>query len=570
MNNNGVDAAVETSWRGFIARMHLRSGGSVANLPALQSQCLNLLTAIRQGDSCIRLATEAAPSPLIAELNPALINEPLVPPAGVFVLESSYLYLQRMWLAEVRVSRALLELNSESPLADSARLADVFERIDDESEPMSQQVQAIKLGLQRRLLLLTGGPGTGKTFTLARLMTEMTRLSPDLRIALAAPTGKAAARLSQALMQASPGSRLQVQTVHALLGMRAPGLAPRHGPDHPLPFDLVVIDEASMLGLELAGSLLQALPQAGRLILAGDGDQLASVDPGNVFADVLAAGEGGLRGALVRLTRNYRQQDAPGLAQLAQALQNGDLPDVEFPGVSLIDGITLATQAVPQAELSAQSSAQLSTGQPSQRRTLIEQAATRYRAVLQQGLANPAKCLTDIGRYRVLSAMRGGAWGSSQLSEDIDARIRRLSGASPQELWYEGRLIMLGRNLRGAGRVNGDIGLCCRRGDHLGVLFDDPGGDTWVPVSQLQHYEPAWCQTVHKSQGSEHDEVDLVIAPVGHALARREVVYTGVTRARTRVRIWGTRAALQLAARQPIERLGTVLARLNQGKAGLL
>ena len=546
MNGSEIDIAVEASWRGFIARMHLRSGGTAATLATLQAQCLSLLLAIRQGDSCVRLTSDAADSPLITRLDPASNAATQSVPASVFVLEKGYLYLQRMWLAETRVSSRLLALNCANPVADPTRIADLIRLIEDRSEPASPQVLAIKLGLQRGLLLLTGGPGTGKTFTLARLMAAMTTLSPDLRIALAAPTGKAAARLSQALALASVGNRLQVQTVHALIGMRAAGMAPRHGPDHPLPYDLVVIDEASMLGLELASSLLRALPAQARLILAGDGDQLASVDPGNVFADVLAAGQGGLSGALVRLTRNYRQMDSPGLALLAQALQNGDLAEQDFPGVTLMQG------------------------DAGEHRLLIDQASMRYLGLLREHIEEPDLRLAGINRYRVLSAMRNGLWGSAQIADAVDKQLRRLCGASAQEPWYEGRLVMLTRNLRGAGRVNGDVGLCCRRGQYLGVLFDDPAADSWVPVSQLQHVEPAWCQTVHKSQGSEYDEVDLVIAPEGHALARREVVYTGVTRARNRVRVWGTRQALQFAARQPMERAGTVLARLNFDGSGLL
>ncbi len=540
-----TDADVEASWQGFIARMHLRLGGSSAALAVLQGHCVNLLQAVREGDSCIRLDAAIPDSPLITRLTGPLSQALQSPPTTPLLLEAGHLYLARMWLAETRVSGALLALNRVRPLAEPAAITDCLAALQHQSEPASQQLQAIKVGLQRRLLLLTGGPGTGKTFTLARLMAAVSALAPDLRIALAAPTGKAASRLAQALASHSSTARWSVQTVHALVGMRAPGIAPRHGPDHPLPYDLVVIDEASMLGLELASSLLQALPDQARLILAGDGEQLASVDPGSVFADVLAAGAdsgagaGGLRGALVRLNENYRQKNAPGLARLARALQAGQIGDEELPGVHLMPTDSVSPK------------------------TLIEQAAARFGALLGVTADTPLTMLARLEQYRLLSAMRTGVWGSVQLTDGIDTLMRRQSGALAGQVWYQGRLIMLTRNLPSAGRVNGDIGLCCRRDEHWGVLFADAAGEQWLPVSQLQYVEPAWCLTVHKAQGSEYDEVDLVIAPEGHALARREVVYTGVTRARHQVRIWGTHRALQNAARQPVERLGTLLARLE-------
>ncbi len=551
MNKNLSDADAEQSWLAFIGRLHVREGGSKAALASLQAHCLSLLQAIRQGDSCIALTTDLPESPLVSRLPSLDAGEQPTLPARMLVFEADHLYLQRLWLAETRVSRALLALNREDRVADPAKLAACLAEHERRSDPSSAQVQAIRVGLRRRLLLLTGGPGTGKTFTLARLIAAISEVAPDLRIALAAPTGKAAARLSQALAGAMISNRWSVRTVHSLVGMRAPGVAPRHGRENPLPYDVVVIDEASMLGLELASSLLQALPSHARLILAGDGDQLASVDPGSVFADVLAAGATGLSGALVRLRQNYRQQNAPGLARLARGLQEGLVIDEETSEVRLIE----------------------TTGDGQQR--LIEQAADRYRSLLQCStdqqhpstseslLAVASQQLADLEGYRLLSALRTGPWGSAYLADAIDKLMRRHCGAVAQALWYEGRLVMLTRNLRAAGRVNGDVGLCCRRGEHLGVLFDDPAGEQWLPVSQLQYVEPAWCLTVHKAQGSEYDEVDLVIAPPSHALARREVVYTGVTRARLRVRIWGSRPALQEAAENPLERRGTLLARLG-------
>lgn len=551
-----ADHDVEASWLGFITRMHQRLGGAPQALDALQKSALALLRATRAGNSCIALASPPPDSPLITRLTSVDRAMPGIDlPKTAMVFESGHLYLQRLWRAEALLAQRLLALNREQLFLPAAQIEALLRKVAAHAKPAGQQLEAIRVGLRRSLLLLSGGPGTGKTHTLARLMTEMSEARPGLRIALAAPTGKAAARLSQALAQASGKADWTVQTVHALVGLQGAGLAARHGPHLPLAYDLVVVDEASMLGLELGSTLLSALPDDARLILAGDGDQLSSVDPGSVFADLISAAQTGLRGAAVELSENFRQKEVPELARLGAVLRTGQLDASD-------DALMNALQLEPVANADYG--------------RLIEQACARYQALLQvaehtghaaidlasEHRTSDAARLSQLGRYRLLSALRSGPGGSARLSDAIDQRMRHASGASPHDTWYPGRLIMLTQNLRTLGRVNGDIGLCCRQGAHLGVLFDDAAGPQWLPVSQLPMVEPAWCLTVHKSQGSEFDEVELVLAPENHPLARRELVYTGVTRARRSVRLWGTMLALEQAARQRVERLGTLAARL--------
>lgn len=555
---HAVDALLLRSWQMFLRRQHEAAGGDPAAGAALDSLAEGLLLAIETGDPCLSPHIPVPRTPVITVIDG---QDPQMdgtgnPPVTPLVLDGGMLYLQRLWLAEQRVALQILELDRRVP-----GIRGVVQPA--QAEHLSaEQAEALSIALSRSLLLLTGGPGTGKTFTLARILVALAELDPSLRIAIAAPTGKAAARLSQALADLQPGKSWAVQTVHALLGSRGAGTAARHGRDRPLPHDIVVIDEASMLGLELAESLLSAVGPMARLILAGDADQLSSVEPGNVFADLIAAGTGPLTSAVLRLTRNYRQSDHPEITRLAAAIQAGDL-----------DG--LSAQAIPIR----------AAERPG---VLVERAVARYQPLLQSLLepqvppqgqpvvfahsddADPSApawspaldLLRQFTKYRMLTALRSGPWGSVDLAAAIDRRLSGHDRGLRRAEWYNGRLVALTRNLRAHGLVNGDIGLGWLLGDMPGVVFDLPAGPQWLPVSQLPGLEPAWCLTVHKAQGSEFDEVDLVLAPPGHTLARRELVYTGVTRARRDVTLWGEPGALASAAATPMQRRASLYSRI--------
>lgn len=587
---------IESAWADHASRLHIALGGAADELPRLRELAIELLRAARRGDSCLRLIGRCPDSPLITSIDEGEFAPKGAPgarplaasrPPGPWVRQWGHLYLHRLWVAETALADRLLTLcrSDQSAVAGPDTEIDrELQRLAAANEPAPEQLQAIQVGLTRRLLLLTGGPGTGKTFTLARLIDAVQRLLPQARIALAAPTGKAASRLAQAIGGGAATDFARVQTVHSLLGMRGEGQPARHGRSRPLAYDLVVVDESSMLGLELASQLLQALPAQARLVLAGDSEQLASVEPGSVFADLIRAGQSGLSGSVVRLTRNFRQREAPALASFSRALQQG--ATLSWPSADVAVGRSArqpdqAEQQPEQAEQTelAEPSAQpkhpkqISEPAPSeltfceitgrQSGELASQAARRF-AELNAAAADPRERLAQLNRYRVLCGLRTGPWGSKQLARDIDDRLRRLTGVDARNLWYDGRLVMLTRNLRSLGRVNGDVGLCHWHEEHLCVLFED-SAQAWssIRVTQLAGVEPAWCLSVHKSQGSEFEAVDLVLPPKDSPLARRELVYTGATRARRQLRVWGDPASLAQAAVSSVERRGTLGRRLG-------
>ncbi|RPH64698.1 MAG: exodeoxyribonuclease V subunit alpha, partial [Burkholderiales bacterium] len=371
-----------------------------------------------------------------------------------------------------------------------------------------------------------------------------------------APTGKAAARLAQSLAEQlarlDPSGELRArlpaagQTVHRLLGSRADS---RSADPTPLDHDLVIVDEASMLDIELAARLFESLGPGARLVLAGDRDQLASVEAGAVFADLCSAS---LDGVIV-LERNYRQQDAPDIvalaAQIREAAGRAGAADASPHAIDWPEPIVVA---------------------PAEPAQIVDQALAAWHDAFAAIAADaePAKVLEAYDRHRVLAAMRDGPLGVQALNRAIALRVRRLAAGGAAADWYAGRLVMVTKNEPGLGLFNGDVGVCLPppdpglSRDGLVVAFGAADRVRLFPVLQVPACEDAWAMTVHKSQGSEFGSVALVPAPAGHPLNTRELVYTGVTRARSRLCIYGSRDAIEEAARRPTERHGRLAARL--------
>jgi exodeoxyribonuclease V alpha subunit len=429
------------------------------------------------------------------------------------------------------------------------------------------QRRAGEVALRGRLTLVTGGPGTGKTWTAARLLVLLQALhgrSAPLRVALAAPTGKAAARLKQSIQQALQDLRPALgrdavalapwadqlgsaRTLHALLGPRPGTRRFRHDAANPLPLDLLFVDEASMVHLELMARLLDALPPQARLVLLGDPHQLASVEAGAVLADLCQAPL--LAPRTVALRESRRFQGAIGT--LAQAVHAGD-------------------GAAALAALQADATGALALQSPRDPAALLPLAVQGYRPMLEavHGLGAPAgraaAALRAFDGFRLLCALREGPWGVEGLNAAVERALAEAGLLSGRGEWYAGRPVMLLRNQPALGLFNGDIGLVLPGEDGAPrVWFAEGDALRAVAVGRLERVETAFAMTVHKSQGSEFGHVALVLPPDDGPLLTRELVYTGLTRARERFTLVAPQPPLlaRAVARQT-RRLGGLAGRL--------
>ena len=397
----------------------------------------------------------------------------------------------------------------------------------------SAQRRAAIVGVQREFALVTGGPGTGKTTVAARLLVLLANREPNLRMALAAPTGKAARRLGEAIGKAVSGldkrfadvvSRLEVaardtRTLHRLLGWNRVTGHCRFYAGNPLPYDVIVVDEASMLDLMLWDRLLAAVAAGTRLVILGDHRQLESVQPGRVLGElVMAADEGLLNGTHVELNLNYRFDADADIGRLAGAVRNHDgdaalqvLTDAKRTGVA----VRYTSGALDDA---------------------VAEIWPRVSAVVQS--TTPEMALKALSRVRVLCALNRGPYGAAGMNARIENRLQQDGvGIGPKT---HGRPVIVTVNdPQHSGLVNGDVGVVLHKigGYDTGVYFQIPGtGQTRrVSVEAMPRHETAWALTVHRSQGSEFETVLLVLPPTTHELVTSELVYTGVTRARSKV-----------------------------------
>jgi exodeoxyribonuclease V alpha subunit len=513
--------------------------------------------------------------------------------AAPLVFEHGLLYLRRYREYERRLAAQLRRI-AASPVPETGvePLAPLFARLYPDASEGDRQARAAAASLRRALLLITGGPGTGKTTTVARLLALRIAQARHAgiatpRIALAAPTGRAADRMADSLRRASASMAAlgvdagllaalptRASTLHRLLGTIPDVPRFRHDADNPLPFEIVVVDEASMVDLPLMCKLTEAVADGAQLVLLGDADQLPSVEAGDVLAAILAAagageslskgdsdalrpllGEtpvdaetGGLHGHRVHLTRGWRQGEALDLAPLADAVRAGDahatlslLRGGELRNVQFHEGVDDPLQARPQ---------------------LLE----HWRALA--ALDDPAEALRQANRLRLLVALREGAQGARGLNARIEAYLSgRRIGTPPA--WFPGRLLLVGENSYRHGLFNGDVGVCMadERGTPLAWFPGADGVRAFHPAA-LPAHESAFAMTVHKAQGSEFDEVWLQLPRADGRVLSRELLYTGLTRARNALHVAGSAEAIEAALARHAGRVSGLGWRLGNGSPG--
>ena len=508
-------------------------------------------------------------APPLAEWRAALEAHPACGDAEAYtplVLEESRLYLRRYFDYECAVAAAW-QGHAAIPLdpALEAPLETLFPRTAD--DPMRDQRAAARAALMHPRVLISGGPGTGKTTTLASILAlligqaqaALTKApglfdppAQALKILLAAPTGKAAARMQDAIRAAKARLPLSeairdsipetAQTLHRLLGARPQGGGTvwRHDAAHPLACDVLVVDEASMIDLALMARLLAAMPPDARLILLGDRDQLASVDAGAVFADLCAAGA-------ATLNVSFRFDAASGIGRLATLLREGCADAA----------MQLLANPPPDVRWSPHAA----------RSTVVAHATAAYAgfiAALQS--PQPPDVFERFGAFRLLTPLRQGPLGVASLNAEIERALQAQGAIPPRSHWYVGKPVMIAANDYALRLCNGDIGICvidpaC---GELRIAFPGDEGLRLLAPARLPTHETAWAMTVHKSQGSEFDQVALVLPDEPSELVTRELVYTAVTRARQSVTVWAAEGSFTAACQRSIVRHSGLTARLQR------
>jgi exodeoxyribonuclease V alpha subunit len=507
------------------------------------------------------------------------------------VLDGPRLYLRRNWQAEQAIRASVLARLNE-PCAVPASLARDLDQLFPTSAQTSGQPDwqkiACALAVRKRFTLITGGPGTGKTTTVVRLLALLqSQAVQPLRIALAAPTGKAAARLGESIGRAvlqlpvamQPHIPTQAQTLHKLLKVRS---QMQDTPAPALALDLVVVDEASMIDLELMARLMAAVPVTAYLILLGDKDQLASVEAGAVMGqlcegaaqgnytadtvdwlratsgqDVSAWGGAGsaLAQQTVMLRHSHRFTPGSVIGQWATAVNAGDSRAVtDLWSVAprrQAESATGVTRLEPQHAIDRQLANLVQTGWHMWRDQL--QSLGDQPCSDEQALA----LLQALGRFQVLCALRAGPWGVQAVNRVIGQAL-----GIATEGWASGRPVMVTRNDYNLNLKNGDVGLCLPSAKGLRVAFahtapDGQMGVRWVLPSRLDAVDTVFAMTVHKSQGSEFEHVALVLPDRITPVLTRELLYTGITRAKRHLTLVVPQSGvLRQAVKQQVVRSG--------------
>lgn len=590
-----------------VARWATERGAPPETVTIVTGAARTLSIATAQGHVCIDLEALATCFPAFgsaaaireALLQSGVVGTPAQPQAAPLILDDDgRVYLHRYFDYERQLAACIVRMARpiDEPVTDasSALLEALFPaRPGDDPSPDWQRVAAW-LALRRQLLVISGGPGTGKTTTVVRILALLLAEKPEMQIRLAAPTGKAGARMLEAIAQRSATLPEHVRdrlpseafTLHRLLQRvhRTAGRA------DPLPLDLLIVDEASMLDLALAAQVFAALPPQARVILLGDKDQLAAVESGAVFAELsadpaLTAGtramlaevcgapaerlgaaaesrDNRLADSVVWLRDNFRFRSESGIGRLAADVLRGDSP----AALRLLEVPDTSVQWLPDSawELSEASFEVITAG------------LAPYLASVQRNPSGVEEAMEAFGRFRLLCALRDGPRGAVALNDRLSEHARAIlrdvfeaRGIGSLSPWFPGRPVMVTRNDYASGLMNGDIGIALFDGNaELRVFFPSGGGNYRnLPPGRVPQHETAFAMTIHKSQGSEFDHVFILLPDRPGRILSRELLYTAITRARTQVALCGGPGVVHAAIEAPTQRESGLLARLREAAA---
>jgi exodeoxyribonuclease V alpha subunit len=580
---------------GFILSAHLGMGHVCLDFSQPHEYLtVNELQQIKQALQACQLVFGAQEHVNNSEMG---VNQPLV-------LEGERLYLQRYWLYETQLARRIKQklvsknwdLNQEQ-----AFIAELFQ-IDDQSNEINWQAIAACLAAQQGFSVISGGPGTGKTTTVIRLLALLiqlyqTQAKSNPIIKLVAPTGKAAMRLTESISSAKQQLNVddalkqfipeQASTVHRLLKSNGKGDFKYNG-FNPLHLDVLIVDEASMIDLPLMAKLLDALPSHGQLILLGDKDQLASVEAGSVLADICdsesehgysqvmadslsaltkmnLAGEVEATGATLRdhichLRKSYRFDANSGIGNLSAAANLGDyqtwqdvvakgFDDLNISELSEENFDEFVRQSVEQYAVYIKRIHNLNTGQG-----LNDEQAFEIHGLFNQ--------------FQILCALRDGRLGVAGLNEVLEQGLRQKGLIESSQTWYLGRPVMIMQNDYGLNLYNGDIGLVLPQLGEDGkirakvVFIGSDQQVRWLQPSRLPAHETVFAMTVHKSQGSEFAHCALVLPDHNTQVLTKELIYTGITRAKKQLTCIGKSPIIQQALQRKVQRASGLRQRL--------
>jgi len=506
--------------------------------------------AVRRGSVCLDLATvrETAPELAWPEGWEAVIEASPLVEAGALRWELGLLYLDRYHRLETQVHDDLAaRLALAPPQVDEARLEAALAKAQ-AGHFSAEQRAAVVAAVHRRTTILTGGPGTGKTTTVARLLAVLAdQAGGRLSIALAAPTGKAATRLQEAVVTELDAvarswpeardlvGRVDGLTLHRLLGWRPDNATRfRHDRANRLKYDVVVVDESSMVELTMMGRLLEALRPESRLVLVGDPRQLTSVGAGAVLSDLVTGYAERADSPVAALTENFRSEQD--IKALAAALRDGDADDV------------LRVLRAPSEQVSFVEAGDEATIEAALRPDSVSAARAVWEAASAE---DPARALDELDRYRLLCAHREGPYGVRRwnhlverwLAEEVGVDAHHITG----DRWYVGRPLLVTSNDYALDVYNGETGVVVRQGGRSRAFVAGSERLKEFAPGRLDAVETMHAMTIHKSQGSQADRVTVLLPEAGSRLLTRELFYTAVTRAKRHVRVVGSEAAVRAA-----------------------